>query len=120
MQRQEFDARWREAAEEAFTGIRQWREAHPRATLTEMEDELDARLSRLRAQVLQEVVLTSPAADWSQAAVPERPVCPDCQVPLSSRGRQRRGLRTTGDQPVPLERSYGVCPRCQRGFFPSG
>ena len=120
MRRPEFDARWREAAEEAFTGMREWREEHPRATLAEIETELDARLSRLRAQVLQEVVIASPAADWGSGEAAERPVCPDCQVTLRKRGKQRRGLRTTGDQPLVLERSYGVCPRCRRGFFPSG
>src|ERR1051326_8645812 len=106
MRRQEFDARWREAAEEAFTQMRQWRREHPRATLTEIETELDTRFSRLRAQVLQDLAVTSSAADWTETPRAERPVCPDCQVPLQSRGKQTRGLRTTGDQSLPVARSY--------------
>ena len=37
------DAHWRELAEEVLTGFREWREAHPTATLAEIEAALDAR-----------------------------------------------------------------------------
>jgi hypothetical protein len=49
----------------------------------------------------------------------EDPVrCPTCAAVLQARGKQVRKLRTTGEQTVRLERSYGYCPICQVGFFP--
>ena len=120
MSKQEFDAAWRQAAEEALTGMKQWRLEHPKATLDEIETALDERLSRLRAQMLQDAATASNATDWRHAPAAEGPVCPDCQAPLVRRGKQVRRLQTDGDREVQLERSYGTCPRCKRGFFPSG
>src|SRR6266705_2570598 len=37
----------------------------------------------------------------------------------SALSKQVRQLRTTGEQTVRLERSYGYCPTCQVGFFPA-
>jgi hypothetical protein len=39
-------------------------------------------------------------------------------VPLRPRSADTRLLQTQGDQPVTLERRYGVCPACGAGFFP--
>jgi hypothetical protein len=119
MRREEFDAKWREAAEEALTGMKQWRLEHPKATLDEIEAALDERLSKLRAQMLQDAAQVSAASEWAKAPARERPVCPDCQVPLISRGKEVRRLVTEGDRPLELERSQGTCPRCGRAFFPS-
>jgi RNase P subunit RPR2 len=120
MRREEFDATWRAAAEEALTGMKQWRLEHPQATLEEIEHALDERLSKLRAQLLQDAAQASAAAEWTKAPTAERPVCPECQVPLISRGQEVRRLVTEGDRPLQLERSQGTCPRCGRAFFPSG
>jgi hypothetical protein len=120
MRREEFDAQWRTAAEEAITGMKQWRLEHPQATLEEIEAALDARLSGLRAQMLQDTAQASAAAEWTQAPPAERPRCPDCQVALISRGQEVRRLVTEGDRPLELARSQGTCPRCRRAFFPSG
>jgi hypothetical protein len=103
-----------------LTGMAEWRREHPRATLAEIERELDARFARLRAGVLEHLAEETPAADWGGVPAGEGPKCPDCGVGLQRRGRHRRELRTTGDEPLRLDRQYGVCPRCERGFFPSG
>jgi hypothetical protein len=120
MRREEFDAGWRAAAEDAMAGMKQWRLEHPKATLEEIEAALDERLSKLRARMLQDAAQASAAAEWTNAPAEERPVCPDCQVPLISRGKEARRLVTEGDRPLQLQRSQGTCPRCRRAFSPSG
>ena len=43
----EFDRRWKKLAQEVLSGMRDWRVQHPRATLTEIEEELDTRMARM-------------------------------------------------------------------------
>jgi hypothetical protein len=112
------DPRWRQLAEEALTGMAAWRREHPTATLTEIEAALDARLHGLRAQVLQDSALASPAQHFQDQPPEQRPVCPDCQRPLIARGTHRRRLQTEGGQELVLAREYGVCPACGAGVFP--
>ena len=95
-----------------------WRRQHPQATLQEIEQELDVRLAKVRAQWLDELAQASTAADWRAAPEAEHPTCPDCGTPLQSRGTHPRQITTQGDQRITLERQYGVCPACGTGFFP--
>ena len=120
MNRQEFEEQWRGAVEGVLASMKQWRREHPRATLEELETEVDARLAPVRAELLQHLALHSGSTHWQHAPPEARPRCPECQAPLQSRGKGVRRLRTSGDQALVLERSYGVCPQCGRGFFPSG
>src|SRR5438128_2252758 len=57
---------WRELSEGVISGMREWREQHPKTTFREIETELDERLSRLGAKMLQDTVLASSQADWSE------------------------------------------------------
>ena len=66
MERRNFEQRWHQLSAEIMTGISDWRFQHPKATLRELETELDARLNRMRAQMLQDLALHSAAADWQQ------------------------------------------------------
>jgi ribosomal protein S27AE len=109
---------WAAQAEEAFLGLRGWRELHPRATLAEIEVELDRRLEQMRARMLADLALASAAADLEGAA--ERACCPDCGVALRDEGVHERTLLTLGNQGVTLRRDYGTCPRCGSGLFPPG
>lgn len=115
----DFDARWRALSEAVQSEMKAWRLAHPRATLTEMEEALDERLDRLRACMLQDMALASEVADLGVIPPERRPLCPHCGTPLAPRGKGERRLQTVGDQEVTLKRSYGVCPTCEVGFFPS-
>jgi hypothetical protein len=112
------DQPWHALSAEIVTGMHEWRLAHPKATLREMETEVDARLARLRARMLEDMALQSVAADWQTARAEERPPCPHCGRPLQPRGKQTRTLQTHGGRELVLERSYGVCPSCQDGCFP--
>jgi uncharacterized protein with PIN domain len=115
-----FDAKWNELAEEVMVGMKEWRVQHPRATLREIEQALDERLAKMRARMLQDAALASAAADITGAPEEERPVCPECGVPLEGRGTAERELTTQHNQTVKLTRSYGVCPQCGAGLFPPG
>ena len=45
-------SRWSVAAESVWTGMADWRAAHPKATFSEIEAALDERLNQVRARVL--------------------------------------------------------------------
>ena len=115
----DFGARWRALSEAVENEMKAWRLQHPRATLSEMEAALDEQLDRQRARMLEDLALASEVADLSLLPPEERPTCSHCGTPLGPRGKGERRLRTEGNQEITLERSYGVCPTCEVGFFPS-
>ena len=101
-------------------GMTQWRQEHPQATLREIEEAVDERMNRLRAQLIQEVAQMSEMGEWSQKSEEERPKCASCGTVLVARGKQTRWLQTNGGEAIKLERSYGTCPDCGQGIFPPG
>jgi hypothetical protein len=109
---------WQALAEEALTGMADWRVQHPRATLREIETAVDERLSTLRARMLQDAAQASQEAHFGHAPEEERPGCPRCGTPLVARGVHPRRLQTSGRREMTLQRSYGVCPGCGAGLFP--
>jgi hypothetical protein len=70
-------ARWAKQLEAVVSGMRRWREAHPRATFREIAEALDAELDPLRAQMLADAAMASPAARFTEGEA-ERPTCPQC------------------------------------------
>jgi hypothetical protein len=113
-------AGWDKLSQDVLSEMREWRVGHPHATFSEMETALDEQLDRQRAQMLGDMALASKVADLSILPPEERPKCPECGSVLQPRGKQERHLQTEGAQQVKLKRSYGVCPTCKVGFFPSG
>ena len=109
---------WQQLTEAITREMGQWRLEHPKATLRQIETELDARLSRMRARMLEDLALTSATAVWAESAAPQPPLCPHCHEPLDDRGAKTRTLQTHGGQQLALTRSYGVCPACGAGLFP--
>jgi len=114
----ELEARWQPVSQEVNHAMKDWRRQHPKATFQEMESALDEQLARLRAQMLQDLALTSAKADLPQMSEAERPTCPTCGVRLEAQGTQTRTLVTEHDQPIELTRSYATCPKCGAGLFP--
>jgi RNA polymerase-binding transcription factor DksA len=121
-----FEREWAALSEEVLSGMADWRAQHPRASLSEIEGELDTRLAQMRARMLERVAQQSAATTWRQQASDQSdqeeaaPRCPQCVTRLEPRGRRRRRLRTSGGAQVHLQREYGVCPQCGQGLFPSG
>ena len=116
----EYEQHWHEVAQEVLLEMRPWREEHPTATMQEIEEEVDKRIARMRAGLVEGIAMSSAAAEVGSRAAGQPACCPTCGGVLQARGKQVRKLTTTGEQTVRLERSYGYCPRCQVGFFPPG
>jgi hypothetical protein len=112
------DTLWQQLTQDVTAEMRAWRLAHPKATLRDIEVELDARLNRMRARMREDLAVTSTAADWTQAPAAEVPRCPTGETPLQESGTKPRTLQTHGGQALTLERPYGVCPACGAGLFP--
>jgi YgiT-type zinc finger domain-containing protein len=98
--------------------MRAWRRAHPKATMYEIEEELDAQIAVMRAQLLAETAVAG--ASGAESAAEAAAVCPVCQGKMVKEGKRKRKLKTTGDQEVVLERVYMRCPQCGYGVFPPG
>lgn len=99
-------------------GMSQWRAAHPKATLREIEDAVDAQINQLRAQLIEELVHLGEGEEWSEGPAEARPRCERCGALLVARGKQTRYVQTNGGEAIKLERQYGTCPQCGQGLFP--
>jgi RNase P subunit RPR2 len=117
MQPEDLQKRWEEAGEDVFAAVAQWRAAHPKATLAEIEQVVDEQMNRLRARMIEQSAQASAAAA-SEAS--QGLVCEQCGQPLQARGKARRKWQTQGEQQVEVERTYVTCPQCGGGFFPPG
>ena len=111
---------WTELAQEVLLEMEKWREDHPTATLQEIEEEVEKRMARLRAGLVEGVAMASAAAEVGGKSADKRTSCPTCGGVLQDRGKHVRKLTTSGEQTVRLERSYGYCPTCEVGFSPLG
>jgi hypothetical protein len=120
MSEQGTDRDWHGLTEEVLSELAEWRVQHARATFAEIEREVDVRLARLRARMIQDMALRSARAEVGVPSGEERPGCPRCGTALEGRGKKTRALTTRQNQVVRLERSYAVCPACGGGLFPPG
>ena len=104
-------ATWERQVARIRADLQTWRDAHPRATLREIEQEVDRRLAASRAQLVEALAVAVPEAP---------PPCPDCGGPMRWDGERVRRLTTTHDQSITLTRRYARCPACGAGVFPPG
>src|SRR6266571_8165435 len=63
MQPEDLQARWNAQGEDIFAAVAQWRAAHPRATLAEIEYAVDEQMNRLRARMIEQAAQASAAAE---------------------------------------------------------
>jgi predicted RNA-binding Zn-ribbon protein involved in translation (DUF1610 family) len=113
-------AGWHDLAEDALTGMAEWRGQHPTATLREIEAAIDEHLAAVRARMLQDAALASAAADLRAAPAAARPACPECGHALEARGKEPRQLATRHQRTIRLDRTRAVCPQCGTALFPPG
>jgi hypothetical protein len=118
--RDDFDGRWSAEAGAVLSGFKEWRRQHPRATLSEIEAALDARMAVMRARLLEDAALASAAADLAGLPPEARPRCPACGGAMALRGPETRHLTTTHEQPLALRRHYAVCAACGAALSPPG
>jgi hypothetical protein len=110
--------RWQEMMEVASEELAKWRKEHKQARYTEIEQEVDGHLARVRRQILQDMLLASESAEIRNQAKGMRSKCLGCGVELRSEGKRSRRLTTEHEQTVELNRSYGSCPKCGVSYFP--
>jgi hypothetical protein len=116
----DFTKDWEQSFKEIQKGMEVWRQDHPKATLREIEMEIDRRLDRLRSHLIGDTAMASDRTDWKEGSLETPPRCPNCQETLDRRGQQERRLQSQGVEEIILERTYGVCPACGAGLFPPG
>jgi hypothetical protein len=98
--------------------MKEWRQAHPKASFQEIEQEVDARLNGLRSRMVKDMAQQSEASNWSGSASPEAPVCPNCGGILRKRGKQSREIQSSRGSRMKLERQFARCTNCGYSFFP--
>lgn len=112
---------WQELSQVLSDELAVWRASHPRATLAQLQGQVQQTVSRLHERYLTDLVHASPLADLAQAPPEARPTCPTCGEPLYADGQQERQILVPGQAPpLRLQRSYAVCPACEAGLFPPG
>lgn len=84
--------------------------------MREIEEEIDKRMSEMRARMITDTALNSVSTEWK--AGENAAVCPTCGVALKQKGKKKRKLETREGREIELEREYGVCPKCGQGIFP--
>ena len=112
---------WTGVATDVEQELVEWRMGHPRATLVEIEDAVQAALSRLQARYLRDLVQAS-AATGEAASDAERLRCAACggTVELGGGAKERSVLTPRQAVPLRLRRRYGTCSTCGVGLFPPG
>ena len=94
--------------------MRQWRQANPQATLTEIEQTVEAELAHLRRRLV-EAMVQETAEEGSEV-----PDCPACGQTMVKNGRRRRTLQSKEGQTLQLERQQWRCLACGTTLFPPG
>ena len=98
-------------------GLNKWREKHPRATMREIEAEIDRRMTEMRARLIADTVMRSASTETAKR---KKEMCPKCGREVKKKGKKKRKLETTGGHEIEFEREYVRCQSCGHGFFLSG
>jgi uncharacterized protein with PIN domain len=100
--------------------VSEWGAEHRRATFNEIENRVDGKLAKIRAEMIEDLVRESQLTNLKEIAKENRPQCPVCGQVLASNGRQKRQLISSHEQVIEIERSKGYCGRCRVSYFPPG
>ena len=103
-----------EQPDELTEKMRQWRQANPKATLTEIEEAVETELAQLRKQLVEEMVQEKAAGSQ------EEPDCPQCGRKMVKNGRRQRKLKSKEGQTIQLDRQHWRCLSCGATLFPPG
>lgn len=94
--------------------IRQWRNANPKATLTEIEEAVEKELAELRE------AMVASLAQAREEKEREASLCPHCQTKMVKNGQKRRTLKTKEGKTITLKRQQMRCLHCGMTLFPPG
>ncbi len=112
--------KWRDLQDKVNAAIAAWREEHPEATLTEIEEAVDSRIAAVRTKMVADLAQGGRTAELKRLGQAERPACPQCGQAVAANGKGRRKLKTIRGQVIELERDQAYCTHCEVTFFPSG
>jgi len=87
-----------------------WRRTHPRATLREIEAEVDRQLADVRTHAIERLA--------HDVAAEPRPACPTCGGPMQQVGMRERTVVTAQDERLTVRGPGDRCPACGAGLFP--
>ncbi|HEY4032648.1 MAG TPA: hypothetical protein VGL94_01630 [Ktedonobacteraceae bacterium] len=110
----------RSLSEEILVDMDTWNKANPGATFLEIEKKSRELVSKLEVALIETSALEREEENWKDAQKEERPQCPNCKVPLVSRGKRKRSLQGASGKEIHLKRTYGTCPNCGTSLFPPG
>ncbi|MCO5182160.1 MAG: hypothetical protein M9896_19150 [Candidatus Promineofilum sp.] len=103
-----------EQGDELVQRLRHWQQVHPEATLTEIEEAVEAELAGVRKRLVEGMVKER------EAAGQERPECPECGARMFKNGRRQRQLKGKEGQVIELDRQQWRCLSCEATLFPPG
>jgi len=103
-----------EPVDELEQRMRQWQQANPEATLTEIEEAVEAELATVRKRLVEGLVAER------EAVGEEEPDCPECGGRMVKNGRRERRLRGKEGQDIELDRQQWRCLSCGATLFPPG
>jgi transposase-like protein len=101
-------------SDELAAKLKAWRQANPRATLTEIEEAVEAELAKVRKELVTEL------AQAGEESEGEAPHCPRCGQEMVRNGRRKRRLKSKEGQTLQLERQQWRCLECGTTLFPPG
>lgn len=101
----ETDDEFEELRRAFAASVREWKRAHPQATLNELDQAIWERAVQLQAQAVSDLLAHEPEADWAGWPEGSRPRCAICDVPLRPHGRRKRPIQGRGGEAIPLERT---------------
>lgn len=103
-----------EQSDELAQRLRRWQQVNPGATLTEIEEAVEAELAIVRKRLVEGMVKEQ------EAASQERPDCPQCGTRMVKNGRRQRRLKGKEGQDIALDRQQWRCLSCGATLFPPG
>jgi transposase-like protein len=103
-----------EQVDELMHRMSQWQQANPQATLTDIEEAVEAELAQLRKRLVEEMVREK------EGATQEAPDCPQCGQVMVKNGRRKRKLKGKEGQTLELDRQQWRCLSCGATLFPPG
>lgn len=107
---------WQDKFEEIEAKIRAWQQAKPDATLTEIEEAVEAELAQLQRQLVEELAGEADRKNTEETKYH----CPACQTAMHRNGKKKRRVRNKDDQVIELDREQMRCPACGMTLFPPG
>lgn len=92
----------------------QWQQENPQATLTDMEEAVEAELAQVRKQLVEKMLAER------ESATQEVPRCPSCGQEMVKNGWRQRKLKSKEGQTLELNRQQWRCLSCGETLFPPG